>query len=150
MDTGHPRNHPGPVTGQDLVAAARELIGTPYRHQGRDLRGLDCVGLWLVLLDRFGLLTRAQFTRANYGRLPGPELAERCALHCDRLQAPEAGALVLIQWPGEPSPAHAGIVTPDHIVHAHAHAGRVLEHGYREPWIRWTHSVWWFRGVARG
>lgn len=150
MDSRHPEHHPGPVSGSALVAAARELIGTPYRHQGRDLRGLDCVGLWLVLLDRFAILTRDQFARADYSRLPGPILAQQCARHCDRIAAPEPGCLILIQWPGEPLPAHAAVATPENMIHAHAQAGRVLEHGYRAPWNRWTHSLWWFRGVAHG
>lgn len=36
--------------GPALVAAARRHVGAPYRHHGRGLLGLDCLGLYLVCL----------------------------------------------------------------------------------------------------
>jgi hypothetical protein len=41
------------VTSRDaIVEAARDAIGTRFRHRGRNLRGLDCVGLVLFAYDK--------------------------------------------------------------------------------------------------
>lgn len=41
--------------GERMVAAAKALIGVPWRHLGRDERGLDCVGLLVVSARAVGL-----------------------------------------------------------------------------------------------
>ena len=42
-----------------LAQAAGELVGTPFRLQGRDCaHGLDCIGLVLVSLARIGVELR--------------------------------------------------------------------------------------------
>lgn len=33
------------VSRANIIAVARETVGTPWRHQGRTLRGIDCVGV---------------------------------------------------------------------------------------------------------
>lgn len=137
------------MTGTDLIIAARELVGTPYRHQGRNEFGVDCIGLLILALTRAGVLP-ADFERSNYGRLPGSELLDKTAIYCEPLHRPEPGCMALIRWPGDRAPGHAAFVTGRNLIHAHRHAGRVIEHRYGEPWQSWTHGWHWFRGVDHG
>ena len=41
--------------GERVVAAAKALIGVPWKHLGRDERGLDCVGLLVVSVRAAGV-----------------------------------------------------------------------------------------------
>lgn len=132
-----------------IITTARELVGVPYRHQGRSARGIDCVGLLLLIAERTGLLALGEQPQ-NYGRLPTQALIERLRTRCDPLHEPEAGAIIAIRWPGDRTPSHVAICTGGTIIHAYMSAGRVVEHGYRMQWVKWTDSIWWVRGVARG
>ena len=54
-----------PVTGEAVVAQARTWLGTPWRHQGRSPRGVDCAGLVVLVARALGL---ADHDVAGYGR----------------------------------------------------------------------------------
>ena len=43
------------VTGEDIVAQAREWLGVKWRHQGRNRAGIDCAGLLLAVASHFDL-----------------------------------------------------------------------------------------------
>jgi cell wall-associated NlpC family hydrolase len=43
------------VTGAEIVAAARALLGVRYAHQGRSRAGLDCIGLPVLVRAELGL-----------------------------------------------------------------------------------------------
>lgn len=133
-----------------LVLEARALVGVPFRHQGRSTTGLDCLGLLLLAGEKSGVL-QLGLERADYGRAPQAALEQRLAYHCDRLELVEPGAILLIKWPGDSRGGHVAIATPGgQIIHSYSVAGGVVEHGYRGHWPRWTKSVWWIRGMARG
>lgn len=149
MGARHTEHHPRTVTGAEVIEHARALLGVPWRHQGRSDRGLDCVGLVLLAVQRAGAIP-ADFERRNYGRLPGEELARKTGEYCDELTNSEPGALILIRWPGVRDASHVALCTGETLIHCYRNAGKVVEHGYREPWNRWTDSAWWFRGLARG
>lgn len=152
MDARYSEHHPRAVTPADVVAEARRCIGIPYRHQGRNEHALDCVGLIILVARRLDLIT-APITK-NYGRLPTVDLIAEARRLCSLAAAAEAGGILLITWPGETSPAHAALVTAGphglNMIHADRHHGRVVEHGYRAPWPRWTDSAWRLPGVAYG
>jgi cell wall-associated NlpC family hydrolase len=137
----------------ELVRAAREMRDIPFRHQGRSTAsGLDCLGLLLLAGERAGVLQRG-IEHADYGRAPQAALEERLAHHCDRLEVPEPGAVIAIKWPGDKRAGHVAICTeaqPAQIIHSYSYVGRVVEHGYRGHWPRWTRSIWWLRGLNRG
>lgn len=132
-----------------MIERARSYLGVPYRHQGRSRLGIDCVGLVLVVGAELEVLP-ADFISNNYGRLPKDELVEKTSQFCERIEAPEPGCLVLIKWPNEKRPGHSGIIAGETIVHAYSTAQRVVEHGYRMQWVRWTDSFWRLPGVIYG
>lgn len=129
-----------------IVAEVRTWLGCPYLHQGRNRRGVDCVGLVIAVCDACGV-TPPGFTTGAYGRIPANDmLRSRIAEHCSPLDRPLPGAMVVIRWTREAS--HVAIFTGSTLIHSYQHAGRVIEHGYRGRWLRMTDSVWALPGVT--
>lgn len=127
-----------------VIDAARSWVGVPFRHQGRDRSGIDCVGLPIVICKDLGVLP-AEFDVANYGRLPTGQIIELLQRQCKKLSEPVPGSLVVIAW--DKLAAHVAICTGPTIVHSYQSVGRVIEHGYRGRWLRVTHSIWALPGV---
>lgn len=86
-------------------------------------------------------------TPTNYRRNPNGQLLEYFPRFATQIEKPEPGAVVVIGWPKQIHPSHVAFVTPDTIIHAYAAAKAVVETGYREQWVRWTKSIWRFRGI---
>lgn len=104
----------------------RSLIGVPFRLHGRNLTGLDCVGVvaWVHGLEvptgyRLRTNDAAQVERwlAARGFVPG---------------AGAQGDIVVLRPGGEQ--VHLGIVTAGGFVHADAGLGRVVESPWRDDW----------------
>jgi cell wall-associated NlpC family hydrolase len=56
------------MTRDQVISEARSWIGTPWRHQGRSRkRGVDCIGLLVVVARSFGLNVE---DRTDYARDP--------------------------------------------------------------------------------
>jgi cell wall-associated NlpC family hydrolase len=127
-----------------VIEEARSWVGVPFRHQGRDYSGIDCVGLPIVVGQSLGLFDQ-RLDIANYGRLPTGELVERLREHCRPIPRAVPGALVVIAW--TKLAAHVAVFTGETLIHAYESVGRVVEHGYRGRWIRMTHSAWALPGV---
>lgn len=127
------------TTAAAFIAAARSMLGTPYRHQGR-LPGvaLDCVGLPFAAAWECGLVDRSVDVR-DYAPTPdGRSLIENCdrLLVRKRLSEIALGDLLVTRW--EKDPQHFAIVA-DHpsggfsVIHAKGLAGNgrrgsVIEH----------------------
>lgn len=137
------------MTGADFVVAARQLVGVPYRHQGRTPRGLDCIGLLLLAASRVGVLP-LELGRRDYGRAPLDELLAGLGEHCDALEFAEPGCILAIRWPGDRRAGHVAICAGPTIIHSYSNMGRVVEHGFRGKWVDWVVSRWWPRGLNRG
>lgn len=107
------------------LTRARGAVGVPFRLHGRDLDGMDCVGLaawaWEASVPT-GYALRA----SPYGRIA----RELAALGFVRGAGP--GAVVLVA-PG-PGQLHLGISTGAGIIHADAAARRVVERPAPLPW----------------
>jgi cell wall-associated NlpC family hydrolase len=123
----------------DIVARARACLGARFRPQGRHrARGLDCVGLVAVALDRPAV-------RSNY-RMRGGVAAEieveLAGAGLARVaEASPGDVLVMRAGPGQ---LHLGIWTGGGLVHADAGLGRVVERPGPPPWPRL--SVWRLNG----
>jgi murein DD-endopeptidase / murein LD-carboxypeptidase len=119
-----PGESPLPRVGGERCA--RALIGIRFRLHGRDVRGLDCVGVvsWVHRLDvpsGYRLRTSdagmvAKVLRAQ-GFVPG---------------AGDPGEIVMLRPGGEQ--VHLGIVTAGGFVHADAGLRRVVESPWRDDW----------------
>lgn len=139
----------------EVVAAARETLGTPYAHQGRvNGLALDCAGVPVYVAKKFGV-PLTDYTR--YGRLPVP--AEmRAALDAHLTRVPVAdlrvGDVAWIRFTGEPQ--HLALVG-DHVfgglslIHAYNGngPGRVVEHVLNDAWRSRIVAAWRYPGVEQ-
>lgn len=119
------------AVGATVAAAARALIGTRFRAQGRDADGLDCVGLAAAALGAGGYDGPVPRGYALRGGDP-----ERVAARLDRVLAAadgEAPGDVLLCASG-PGQLHLAIRTTSGIVHADAGLRRVVERPGEVPW----------------
>jgi cell wall-associated NlpC family hydrolase len=122
------------TTSESIVASARKLLGTPYRHQGRAPgAGVDCIGVAILVGRQLGLCG-PDFDINGYGQEPLNGLL--CTLldaHLTRVDSPGAGDLLIFRWFDEPQ--HCGILTDsDTLIHAYSSIGRCVEHRYDEKW----------------
>lgn len=136
------------VSSAELCEAARRWLGVPFRHQGRDRRGVDCVGLIIVACRELGLPAGSVKLR-DYGRLPCNGLLElQLAEHALAAPAPEPGTILLMRFGRWPQ--HVALCTGSTLVHSYEAVGKVVEHGYSGKWPGRTVSAWRVPGVVYG
>ena len=122
---------------EKIVAAAREAVDTPFRHQGRiPGKGMDCAGLAIHAAQAAGIEVHDE---TGYPRIPG---GGRLEAAFDKqpgfIRVPVAslrdGDILLMTFAGQPQ--HVGIVAGINIIHAYEPTGRVVEHGLTPAWRR--------------
>lgn len=123
------------------MEAARALVGTPFRHQGRAPGlGLDCAGVIAAVAIPLGLASPTM-DRIDYSHLPDPEDLLSCLLQfCADAGfyedgKPVAGSVVTLKVAG--LAVHCGWSTGTGLVHAYSPSGKVVEH----PWRRWLPRI---------
>lgn len=70
--------------GAQLITTAKEYIGVPFLHQGKDRRGLDCIGLMMCTARAHGYLIDVDpgtYNSVFSGRL----FVRRMDTHLDRV-----------------------------------------------------------------
>lgn len=135
------------IHGEDIAAAARACVGTPFRLQGRvPGRGLDCAGVVVHAARRAGL---AGYDDTGYGLTQnGARIAQamaRAGLVPVAPQAAQAGDVLLFDL-GR-GLLHLAIRSEHGIIHAHRGLGRVVEHGLDDTWQKALVAAWRFPGV---
>ena len=127
----------------EFIAAALRLRDVPFRHTGRSVRGVDCVGLVALALTAVG---RQVADRADYSRNPiGEGLRDVLVAHLgEPVSEMQPGDVVLMRWHesgGVKLFNHVGIVTAYPLgglalLHAHLPNRRVVWHRLADPWPR--------------
>jgi cell wall-associated NlpC family hydrolase len=163
------------TTTAQIVAKAREFLGTPLHHQGR-IKGkrIDCVGLALCVAEELGLHDKNGNAlhgrdQLNYGPQPLGNLVHetakaRLALKWEAAQkvpmpAIAPGDVLTIRNPN--AACHAGIVSSLNgslaIIHAYAsgparpgprNKQRVCEHVLDASWRARIEGIFEFPGVT--
>ena len=137
------------MTPDDIIAAARECLGTPFVHQGRlPGRALDCAGLVVAVAQVLGVEYSDQ---TGYSRSPSGGLLETALddqpgitriLPADR----QTGDVLLMRFSSDPQ--HLAILADHTIIHAYEAPGIVCEHDLTDLWVRRIVRVYRFRGLA--
>lgn len=137
------------VTREEIIAAARACIGTPFHHQGRRPGvGLDCVGLVVAAATACGIQHE---DCTDYSRRPdGVTLVREISKSMKEIDVPAAGlGDVLVFWIRRPDrPQHLGICTDYGMIHTYQEVDAVSEHRLTEAWRKRIHSAWRFRGAS--
>lgn len=139
-----------------VIAAARSLLTAcdgkrvPFKHRGRSVRGIDCIGL---VAYAFAAVGREIRDRRDYGRDPVRDglRAELVAHLGDPIPKDQMrpGDVLLMRWHQQGSTRlfnHVALVT-DYplgglaVIHALQANGTVVEHRYASPWDRRTVEV---------
>jgi len=121
---------------KDFHKHAHKYIGVPFRHRGRTMRGVDCVGLIILAARDCGYDKYQEFA---YGREPRNSILQSVLFKhfggpVDR--SPQINDVVLLRLRDAGEPSHVGIIThhPNGmgIIHAYGEAGRVVYHLFTE------------------
>jgi len=136
------------MTIDDILSAARQCIGTPFRHQGRLIGfGLDCAGVAIHVARQIGV---AHLDVSGYGRTPANGHLERSldsqpCLERVALGDRKSGDLLLMRFASDPQ--HLAICAGDTIIHAYESVGQCCEHRLSSMWAARIVRVYRFRGV---
>lgn len=114
-----------------VADAARALVGTRFRAQGRGADGLDCVGLAAMALRAGGFVGAVPRGYALRGGDPAG-VAARLDTVLVRGDGERPGDLLLCA--SGPGQLHLAIRTAGGIVHADAGLRRVVERPGEVPW----------------
>lgn len=93
----------------EIVVAAKECLGVRFRSRGRDMQGLDCAGLLVMVCKRLGIPYE---DTTDYKRVPDAEVFRDMLLQQTRAGGMDHlrdGSILLLRqaW----FPCHCGIVS---------------------------------------
>ena len=129
------------IAAHEVIEQARAWVGVRFLHQGRTRNGADCLGSIAGIMAELGSMAPMNFLPLNYGRDPGPRLIQTLE-EITREIPLQPAAFVLVKFPHAKHASHGAIYTGENLIHCFAGAGKVVEHGYRDPWVKRTVSVW--------
>lgn len=138
------------MTADDIITTARTAIGAPFRHQGRSLRGLDCVGLLVFICWHLGVSVADQEgypERPSNGLLEGvfaEHVASGVLLRIEVTKM-QSGDFLMMRFVREPQ--HLAILAGDTIIHSYMTVGQVCEHRFDARWRSRVIAVYRLAGI---
>lgn len=140
------------ATKAQFVAAAREMLGAPYHHQGRlPGIGLDCIGLLACSAKKVGIWFDDV---KDYPKFPDGTLEARILPYMRKRgvgEAWEEGDILSFAISTSNRPHHLAILTqvcPARIIHTHSGIGKVVEHNLDNRWRERVVGVYQPHGVV--
>ncbi len=141
---------------EQIIAAARQQIETPFRHQGRmPGKALDCAGLVVAVADATGadyLDQQGYSAHPSNGLLESALDAQPCLVRV-KLSEMQPGDVLLMKFASDPQ--HLAIFVgfnpiyqAEGIVHAWTQARMVCEHVLTDEWRARIVRVYRFVGAA--
>lgn len=134
------------MTPDEIIAAARTMLGTPFHHQGRLVGvGLDCAGTAIELIKMIGM---DPIDRTDYGTDPANnELIKQIDKqgYAERVYDMKPADVLVIRFLLEPQ--HLAIFTGRSIIHAYQPVGKVCEQEFSEYWRERVVRIYRLKGV---
>ncbi|MHC4072997.1 MAG: NlpC/P60 family protein [Planctomycetota bacterium] len=137
----HPR-------ANEIVECAHTLIGVPFRHQGRDLRGIDCVGVPIYIAKDLGI---KEWNSVAYPPRPNMALFEKLIRDTGSREVlyGERAHGDMLRVMSFRFPVHIGIyvVSPggqEFMIHAFQPFKKVIKTPLNAQEWKKVHSVWRF------
>jgi cell wall-associated NlpC family hydrolase len=119
---------------RSIITAARDCVGTPFRHQGRlPGIGLDCAGLVIHAAKSVGLTVRdyTGYPNRPFNGMLKRMLDDQICIREIYLTDVLPGDVLLMRV--NQAPQHLAIVSfGNYIIHAYQNIGKVAEHGIDE------------------
>jgi hypothetical protein len=132
----------------EIVECAHTLIGVPFRHQGRDLRGIDCVGVPIYIARTLGI---KEWNSIAYPARPNMEMFEKLIRESGATLVPfkEMAHGDMLRMLSYRYPVHVGIyeVLPngrEYVTHAFQPFKNVVRSPFNDTMLARVHSVWRF------
>lgn len=139
------------ITRNEIIIEARNLIGTPFHHQGRHRKfGIDCIGL-IMLVGKALKCLFVKHDRTNYSEKPTDIMADELKqMGFKKIPTEErqSGDLGLFWFVSPKRPYHVGIFTDVGILHTYTNLKRVIEQPLPESWLKRLTAVYSFPEVA--
>lgn len=136
------------TTRDAIVAEARKWIDTPWRHTGRNRRGIDCVGLGVVVCQALAI---TRYDVRTYSRVPAPGLLDHLRLVADEISPADVLPGDFVCMLDSAYPFHIAFVAEKDgratLIHAVAARRRVVEEPYSDEWRHRTLNAFRFKGL---
>jgi len=121
------------------------LIGIPYHPGGRDVSGLDCIGLLYITYEK---LFKTHLPEYDIEGMTDKWFTDKItfwgdlAVHFNLFTKPSTrGDILILKIPGAPKP-HFGVWLDESNYFLHIHEGiSVTKTHYTRPWDRFTLTV---------
>ncbi len=132
-----------------IVEEGRKWINTPWRHQGRSIHGIDCVGLLYAINAALKL---SYYDIKGYGRDPEYDFVSHLIISgFTRIPLQDAVSGDMLLFRSSVRPTHVAILTDNrqgpYLLHASAKARKVVEEPYDHEWKALVISAWTFPGA---
>ena len=135
-----------------IIEEAKKLVGVPFKPQGRNESGLDCLGLILRAYQKCGIEVPS---RGNYNiglENYSESLIHYSSMSHDRIDSiddvQDGDVLVFSNKPQEP-PKHFGFCSNSGkgfedliVIHTTSQLGKVVEEQLEQRWFPLLHSIW--------
>lgn len=135
------------MTADEIIARARECLGTPFFHQGR-LPGmaLDCAGVAVHVAKGWHEVEEpAAYSRHPHQGELGYWLDRQPYLSRIAPPSPQSGDVLLMRFGAEPQ--HLSLCAGDTIIHAYEAIGKTVEHNLDVKWRRRIVAVYRFKDI---
>lgn len=133
---------------EDIIAEGRRYLGKPWRHRGRSITGVDCIGLICCIGDAFDIPYEDidGYSRNPDGRFVN-HVKQFMIYREPQVVAP--GSAVVLR--DQHQPCHIGIITEKHdrlyLLHASLAKRAVVEEEWDRFWASKLRCVLDFPGV---
>ena len=138
------------ITREDIVRIAQSYIGVPFKHQGRDKRGIDCIGLLAAIHEDAGF---GHINPFPYKYRPGKEghreLAKALSKYARKKPIKRALPADFFQMTlNVKEPLHLALWTGDALIHAYSGPGQVVSHRMNDQWLNRIVACYAFKGLT--